>query len=134
MPTWLGNDTDADSHNAQWGGTNDVLTVTSVGNAVHGTVELVNGEVVFTPDTNYTAPASFAYEVSDSHGAVSQAWATFSVTAVNDAPVARNIEISGKEDQTQLIPASELLRFASDIDNGNASLEILRVEAGTGGP
>ncbi len=112
----LGNDTDADSHNAQWGGVDDVLTVTVVGNAVHGTVALVNDEVVFTPDANYHGPASFAYQVSDSSGAVSQALATFSVTAVNDVPVAVGETITENEDTTLVISQAALLQNDSDVD------------------
>ncbi|WP_310611706.1 cadherin-like domain-containing protein [Limnohabitans sp.] len=112
----LGNDTDADSHNSQWGGTDDVLTVSAVGNAVHGTVALVNGEVVFTPDANYHGPASFAYQVSDRGGAVAQALATFSVTAVNDAPVAVGETISENEDTTLLLSQAALLQNDSDVD------------------
>jgi hypothetical protein len=112
----LGNDTDTDSNNSQWGGTNDVLTVTLVGNAVNGTVALVNGEVVFTPEANYHGPASFTYQVSDSSGAVSQALATFSVMAVNDAPVAVGETISEKEDTPLLITQAALLRNDRDVD------------------
>jgi hypothetical protein len=112
----LGNDTDADSHNSQWGGTDDVLTITVVGNAAHGTVALMNGEVVFTPDANYHGPASFEYQVSDSSGAVSQALATFSVTGVNDAPTAVGETISENEDTTLVINQAALLQNDSDVD------------------
>ena len=52
----VGNDTDADG---------DALTVTAVGNAVNGTVALVAGQVVFTPDEGFSGEASFDYTVSD---------------------------------------------------------------------
>lgn len=112
----VGNDTDADSHNSQWGGTDDVLTVSAVGQAAHGTVAIVNGEVVFTPDTDYHGPASFAYQVTDSAGAVAQAMATFSVTAVNDLPVAVGETISEYEDTTFDISQAALLKNDSDVD------------------
>ena len=32
---------------------NDTLTVTAVGDATHGTVELQNGQITYTPDSNY---------------------------------------------------------------------------------
>lgn len=117
----LGNDTDADSHNAQWGGTDDVLTVSAVGNATHGAVALVvladgEHEVVFTPDVNYHGSASFAYEVSDSSGALSQAMATFTVTAVNDLPEAVAEEISSNEDTILVINQAALLQNDTDVD------------------
>ena len=46
--TLLGNDTDVDG---------DSLTILSVQGAKNGTVELVNGKVVFTPHRTSTAPA-----------------------------------------------------------------------------
>ncbi len=53
----LANDTDADD---------DPLTLTEVSNAVNGTVSLdTNGDVVFTPATDFSGPASFEYTVSD---------------------------------------------------------------------
>lgn len=53
----LANDTDADG---------DPLTLTAVSNAVDGTVSLdTNGDVVFTPNTGFSGPASFEYTVSD---------------------------------------------------------------------
>jgi Cadherin-like domain/Bacterial Ig domain len=124
----LGNDTDADSLNSQWGGVDDVLTVSLVGNATHGAVAIVNGEVVFTLDANYHGPASFAYQVSDSSGAVSQALATFSVTAINDAPVAVGETISENEDTTLVISQAALLQNDSDVDVATDS-QVLSITA-----
>ncbi|MFW7525376.1 tandem-95 repeat protein, partial [Vibrio ostreicida] len=53
----------------------------------HGTVNLVNGNVVFSPDANFTGEASFEYQISDGHGGFDTATATVNVTPVNDAPV-----------------------------------------------
>jgi large repetitive protein len=112
----LSNDTDADSTNALLGGTNDVLTISAVGNATHGSVALVNGEVVFTPDANYHGVASFVYQVRDQSGALSQATAAFTITAVNDAPVATGETISSSEDSNLLLNQSDLLKNDSDVD------------------
>ena len=112
----LSNDKDADSHNSQWGGVDDVLTVSAVGNATHGSVAMVNGEVVFTPDANYHGAASFAYQVVDLSGAVAQAIATFTVTSVNDLPVAVGETISSSEDTTLVINQAALLQNDSDVD------------------
>ena len=74
----LGNDSDPDG---------DALTLVSVQKAMNGTVELVNGNLVFTPTANYSGPASFEYSVSDGNGGSATATATISISAVADAPV-----------------------------------------------
>ena len=79
--TLLANDTDIEG---------DVLTITSVQGAVHGTVTLSGGNVVFTPSANYNGPARFTYTISDGHGGTSTATVNLLVTPVNDAPVAVN--------------------------------------------
>src|SRR5262249_48983711 len=75
--TLLGNDSDADG---------DSLTITSVQNASHGSVQLVGGNVVFTPTNGYTGNASFTYTISDGHGGTSTASVTVNVT--NNPPAA----------------------------------------------
>jgi VCBS repeat-containing protein len=54
--TLLANDTDVDSTN---------LTITAVDSAVGGTVELVQGQIVFTPAAGFSGDASFHYHLSD---------------------------------------------------------------------
>ena len=112
----LSNDTDADSNNAVWGGVNDSLSVSAVGNATHGSVALVNGEIVFMPDANYHGAASFAYQVRDQSGALSQATASFAITAVNDAPIAIGETISSLEDTRLILSQGALLENDSDAD------------------
>jgi subtilisin-like proprotein convertase family protein/Ca2+-binding RTX toxin-like protein len=78
--TLLANDSDVED---------DALTITSVGNAVDGTVSLDgNGDVSFTPDADFNGSATFDYTVSDSNGGSATETVTVSVGAVNDAPVA----------------------------------------------
>ena len=76
----LANDTDAEG---------DTLSLTSVGNAVNGTVALdVNGDVVFTPAADFEGTATFDYTVLDSYGGMATQTVTVDITPVNDAPVA----------------------------------------------
>src|SRR5205085_2061782 len=75
----LVNDTDVDG---------DTLTITSVNNAVGGTVSIVGTNVIFSPTLNFNGSASFDYTVSDGHGGTDIGSVTFTITAVNDAPVA----------------------------------------------
>ena len=74
-----GNDSDPDG---------DRLSIVSVQAAVHGTVVLDGGNVVFTPDANYNGAASFSYTLSDGRGGTDTATVSLTVGAVNDAPVA----------------------------------------------
>jgi Ca2+-binding RTX toxin-like protein len=71
----LQNDTDADG---------DTITLTGVGDAVNGTVALVDGAVQFTPVDGFAGEASFTYTVSDGHGNSSVGTATVTVAAVDD--------------------------------------------------
>ncbi len=75
----LANDTDVEG---------DTLSVTSVGNASHGSVSFADGAIVFTPEANYNGPATFEYTISDGQGGSDTATVTLLVTPVNDAPVA----------------------------------------------
>jgi len=75
--TLLGNDKDQNG---------DPLQITSVQNATNGTVALVNGKVVFTPNPNYNGDATFTYTISDGKGGSDTATVTLKVTPVADAP------------------------------------------------
>ncbi len=77
--TLLGNDTDAD---------NDTLTVDSVGGAVNGTVTPPGqtGNVVFTPNTGYSGPASFTYTIKDPSNAQATATVNLTVGASGNQP------------------------------------------------
>ncbi|MDP3300963.1 MAG: tandem-95 repeat protein [Sulfuricurvum sp.] len=74
----LANDIDPDG---------DALTITSVQDAVNGTVALVDGNIVFTPSENYNGPASFTYTISDGKGGTATAIVNVGVTPVNDLPI-----------------------------------------------
>jgi len=62
--TLLANDTDANG---------DTLSLTGVSNPVNGSVTFSNGNVIFTPNTNFTGNASFDYSISDGKGGTSSA-------------------------------------------------------------
>jgi hypothetical protein len=75
-----------------------ILIVTTVGDAVGGTVSIVDGKVVFTPTADYNGPASFKYTVEDNgttNGVTDPlsgvtAIASFNITAQADAPSVTN--------------------------------------------
>jgi Ca2+-binding RTX toxin-like protein len=68
--TLLANDTDANG---------DSLSLTGVSNAVNGSVTFSNGNVIFTPSTNFTGNASFNYSISDGQGGTSSATVSVAV-------------------------------------------------------
>lgn len=82
--TLLANDSDVDA------GT--TLAMASVQDPVNGSVALVAGDVVFTPTSGYSGPASFAYTVSDGHGG--QSTATVQVT-VAPLPTISTVDVGG---------------------------------------
>jgi Ca2+-binding RTX toxin-like protein len=68
--TLLANDTDANG---------DRLSLTGVSNAVNGSVTFSNGNVIFTPSTNFTGNASFDYSISDGKSGTSSALVSVAV-------------------------------------------------------
>jgi hypothetical protein len=79
----LANDTDPDG---------DALTIVSVGNSAHSGVVTLNGtDITYRPAANYSGFDWFVYTVSDGQTTVQRA-ATFTVSAVNDAP---SIDLNG---------------------------------------
>jgi Ca2+-binding RTX toxin-like protein len=68
--TLLANDTDANG---------DTLSLTGVSNAVNGSVTFSDGNVIFTPSTNFTGDASFDYSISDGKGGTSSALVSVAV-------------------------------------------------------
>jgi Ca2+-binding RTX toxin-like protein len=68
--TLLANDTDANG---------DSLSLTGVSNPVNGSVTFSNGNVIFTPSTNFTGNASFDYSISDGFGGTSSALVSVAV-------------------------------------------------------
>jgi len=125
--TLLANDQDVDG---------DKLTITSVQCATHGTVALVNGKVVFTPDAGYSGPATFTYTISDGKGGCGNAssdTATVCLTIPKDntAPDAVNDSVTGQEDHAFVITMATLL--ANDTDANGDKLTITSVQAGVHG-
>ena len=125
--TLLANDQDVDG---------DKLTITSVQCATHGTVALVNGKVIFTPDAGYSGPATFTYTISDGKGGCGNAssdTATVCLTIPKDnaAPDAVNDSVTGQEDHAFVINIATLL--ANDTDANGDKLTVTSVQAGVHG-
>ncbi|NQV23046.1 MAG: FG-GAP repeat protein, partial [Rhodopirellula sp.] len=117
------NDTDVDNTNAE-------LNVTVVGNAVGGTVGIVGSNVIFTPDFNFNGEASFDYTVSD--GALTDLGnVVFTITPVNDAPVAVASGVTTNENTAKRFSTSDF-QFI-DIENDDlASITIATLNLANG--
>src|SRR5204863_489048 len=78
-PGVLSNDTDIDSA---------TITAIKVTNPAHGTVALAaDGSFTYTPTANYNGTDSFTYKANDGTLDANFATVTFTIAAVNDAPV-----------------------------------------------
>jgi len=106
----VGNDSDIDG---------DTLSLESVGGATHGSVAVVGGQAVFTPDANYNGPASFNYVVSDNHGGTAQGSVSVTVNPVNDNPTAGNDSATTNEDTAVTV---SVLGNDTDVDGDTLSV------------
>ena len=109
----LGNDSDIDG---------DTLSIIGVSNPTHGTVEIVNGSPVFTPEANFNGTATFTYTISNGAGGTSSAVVTLTVNPQNDAPVAVADSFTLNEDNALTISPASLLGNDSDIDGDTLSI------------
>ena len=104
----LGNDSDVDGN---------PLTIAAVGSASGGTVALVAGNVVFTPTSGYSGPASFVYTAADGNGGQDTATVSLTVLAANTPPVAG-------DDTTSASGSTVIAVLANDSDTDGGTLSI----------
>ncbi|EML0241319.1 tandem-95 repeat protein, partial [Vibrio harveyi] len=106
----LANDQDADS---------DSLSIESATvPAEQGTVEIIDGKLIFTPAEDFNGEATVTYVVTD--GALTdEATVTVTVNPINDAPVAVNDTVTTDEDTAVTIDV-----LANDSDPENDTLTI----------
>ena len=107
----LANDTDADG---------DLLTIVDVHTTdnSHGEVSLTeDGQVIYTPDPNYSGEADFHYVVTDGNGSFDSATVTIDVIPQQDAPiVSSNLDLVMDEDGSVTLTQEELLVNTTDLD------------------
>lgn len=109
----------------------DTLTVSAVGTATGGQVDLAAGVVTFTPTANLcgAGAGSFGYTVDDGNGGTDSATATVNITCVNDAPVAHDDTVTVPENKAATL--TTLTQNDTDVD-GDA-LFVSAVSGSTGG-
>lgn len=115
----LANDIDLDGATV-----GQTLKLTAVSHAKHGSVSLLNGQILFAPEADYFGPAGFDYTVSDGAGGESVARFSLDVQPVNDTPRAQGEAAEGTEDTRLLIDPASLLANDDDIDNAPGDLRI----------
>ncbi|BAV04820.1 thrombospondin type 3 repeat family [Filimonas lacunae] len=120
------NDTDVDDVPA-------ALTYTLVQAPAHGTMVLnANGSFTYNPNANYNGADAFTYSVCDAAGACSNAVASISITAVNDAPVAAPDSYSVTEDVQLVVPAATgVLANDTDVDGDPVVAVLVTAAHGT---
>nr|WP_274030281.1 tandem-95 repeat protein [Vibrio parahaemolyticus] len=108
----------------------DVLSIQSASvPSEQGSVDIVDGKLVFTPAENFNGEATITYIVTDGD-LTDEANVTVTVTPVNDSPVAVDDTVSTQEDTVVII---DVLPNDSDVDGDKLSIESASVpkEQGT---
>ena len=85
----LANDTDLE---------NDALTITNVSSPAHGTAEINDNKIVYSPNPNYFGSDTFTYTISDGDCGTDTATVEVTVTSVNDLPSAEDDSLTVEED------------------------------------
>ncbi|RUM02060.1 cadherin-like domain-containing protein, partial [Rhizobium chutanense] len=97
----------------------DPLSVSGL-TANHGAlVDNNDGTWTFTPVANYNGPVSLSYNVTDGHGGSVPATQSFTLAAVNDAPVLSGTAATlaaGTEDTAYTFSTADLLAGFTDVD------------------
>ncbi len=108
----------------------DVLSIQSASvPSEQGSVDIVDGKLVFTPAENFNGEATITYIVTDGD-LTDEANVTVTVTPVNDTPVAVDDTVSTQEDTVVTI---DVLTNDTDVDGDKLSIESASVpeEQGT---
>ncbi|CAH1521365.1 VWFA domain-containing protein [Vibrio owensii] len=114
------NDTDVDG---------DTLTIVNASvPAEQGTVELVDGKLVFTPAEDFNGEATITYVVTDGE-LTDEATVSVTVNPVNDAPVANDDSTTTDEDTPVTI---DVLPNDSDVDGDTLTIVNASVPAEQG--
>ncbi|MCF9405457.1 tandem-95 repeat protein, partial [Vibrio parahaemolyticus] len=108
----------------------DVLSIQSASvPSEQGSVDIVDGKLVFTPAENFNGEATITYIVTDGD-LTDEAKVTVTVKPVNDSPVAVDDTVSTQEDTVVTI---DVLTNDTDVDGDKLSIESASVpkEQGT---
>ncbi|HIF5543053.1 TPA: tandem-95 repeat protein [Vibrio parahaemolyticus] len=93
-----------------------------------GSVDIIDGKLVFTPAENFNGEATITYIVTDGD-LTDEAKVTVTVTPVNDSPVAVDDTVSTQEDTVVTI---DVLPNDSDVDGDKLSIQSASVPEAQG--
>ncbi len=115
----------------------DTLSITSInGTALTGAAQVIsvpngsvsidsNGGISFTPEANFNGQVEFDYTISDGKGGTDTATETITVTAVNDAPIAKPDSNRVAEEVTA---TGNVLDNDTDIDSSTLNVSAASVD------
>ncbi|MAW08414.1 MAG: hypothetical protein CME61_09090, partial [Halobacteriovoraceae bacterium] len=103
----LANDIDPDA--------SDSHTITELTQGGHGTVALVNNQLVYTPDANWNGTDTFAYTMTDGRD-TSTTTVTVTVSPVADAPVVTSDTLTVRSNETQTPVTTNVLTNDVSLD------------------
>lgn len=95
------------------------LTIAEWTEPQHGTVDVVEGELVYEPEEGYSGLDDFTYYVIDGSGFLSDAKVDLTVTPVNSAPIANDDEATTQMGTNTNIPVLD-----NDTNDDRDKLEI----------
>jgi len=85
----------------------------------NGTLSGTAPDLIYTPDADFNGTDSFTFSLEDESGTIAYSQVFFTVTAVADAPVSTNINVSTREDT-----AASLTLNGSDPDGSEVTYTI----------
>lgn len=106
----LENDSDSDG---------DSLAVSINAQPANGTVNIVQNEIFYTPDADFTGIDTFNYQIDDGNGGTDTATVNVTVANVNDIPSSANDSVTTNEDTAVSI---NVLANDSDADGDNLNI------------
>ncbi|MGL4637889.1 MAG: Ig-like domain-containing protein [Beijerinckiaceae bacterium] len=87
--------------------------------AGNGTVSIVAGSLLYTPNANFNGTDTIVYTISDGNGGFSTASILVTVTAVNDAPV--SVAVPDQRNNVGNVVSLNVGSFFSDVDSNDVA-------------
>ena len=101
----------------------DELNILAVSNGQNGTVELDNdGNVVYTPGSDFNGQDSFEYTISDGNGGIDVGSVDITVNPLNDLPAAQPDTATTSENTAITLSPGQLLANDIDVDQDPLTL------------